>query len=262
MVAQASTAINLQARIEHLKSRPLASTAKTVRETRVRLHRCFAQTFQSVKPKRCKCREYLSYTEAVVSVQRGDSDWLLVPDPRKESLVPYFGAIVVRVTEAERAEQVQQVRTNRETENRILKKFRNLIWKKFTNGNLPQAVVQISDAELRAFLGNPEKLQDCFPEFGEKKLWAKVLQLSTDFWTNHTDSAQNLSDGEYLTDAPKGRGRLVSGGYDLKKLETVGTYDAEAALEAGNIREMSGLFRVKSQGQGPDSYEREGSDDE
>jgi hypothetical protein len=255
MVMHSLAGNSLQSQTVRIRSRQLAVSPKKIRENPVRLHRCFVQTFASVKPKRCKCREYLPYSDAVVSVQRGNSEWLLVLDPKKETLVPYYGAIVVRATKTERAEQVQQLKTYSETEKAILKKFRNLVLKAFAKGNLPQAAIKISDAELRAYLGTPETLRKNFPEFGANKLWAKVLQLSTDFWTNHTDAPENLSDGEYLTEAPRGKGRIVTGGYDLPKLSSISRYDEDFAIESGNLNTFA--KSVRPEGHGPDDYERE-----
>jgi len=155
----------------------------------------------------------------------------------------------------------EQFKATLATEKRILKKFHDFLVSEFSKGRLPQTVLKISPTELRGYLGNPEKLQKHFPEFGEEKLWDKIKKFSTDFWTNHTDAGQNINAGQSLTGAPAGKGKLVSGGYDSQKLETVSVYDMAAAVESGNIREMGNLFRVRPEGSGPDIFDHEDNSD-
>jgi hypothetical protein len=66
------------------------------------------------------------------------------------------------------------------------------------------------------------------------------------------------SRGVFLTDSPKGRGKLVSGGYDGLRIEVVNTAHGLSSDVRGKIQEatQSGGRRFRPEGAGPDDEDR------
>jgi hypothetical protein len=262
MATQAVAPNDIQARTDRLKSRNLFNTPKKVTDSRIKIHRCFLQTAGQEKSSSCSCKDRTTFSEASAMIARGEADWLLVRNPKTTALVKFQRAVVVRPSKSEVKEQSKQLQTYRKNETNIFERFRKLIEKEVSKGDLPPAVLKIGEMELRAYLGSPETLRDTFPEFGIEPLWGKVVKLSSDFWINHADALKISEDsGRFMKLAPQGRGKVVTGGYDLAKLEQVGGYDKEFASESGNLRELGNLFRVKPEGHGPDQFESENDAD-
>jgi hypothetical protein len=254
---------DLQARTERLRNRALFSEAKKVVEPRVKVHRCFNQLAGQEKPKSCSCKDKISFADASGIIARGEADWLLVRNPKTNNLVKFERAIVARASKQEIKAQAKQLQTYHKNETAILERFRKLLEKEVSKGDLPPAVLKISEMELRAYLGSPETLRDIFPEFGIDPLWGKVVKLSSDFWINHADAVKISEDsGRFMKLAPQGRGKVVTGGYDSEKLEQIGGFDLESACEAGNLKELGGMFRVCPKGYGPDQFENDRDDAE
>ncbi len=258
MATQPIAPSNIQARTERLKSRTLFITPKKITDPRIKLHRCFNQIAGQEKPNSCSCKDRITFSEASAMIVRGEADWLLIRNPKINALVKFQRAIVARPSKSEIKEQSTQLQTYRKNETGILERFRKFALSEFSKGNIPQAVVKVSDAELRVYLASPEQLRELFPEFGIKRLWKRLTDFSSDFWINHADAIKISEDtGKYMKLAPQGRGKVVTGGYDLAKLEQVAAYDVDAASESGNQRELGSLFRVRPEGYGPDQFENE-----
>jgi hypothetical protein len=256
MATQVLAPNDLQARTERLKSRALFSEPKRVVDPRIKLHRCFNQTAGQEKPHSCSCKDRINFSEASAMIARGEADWLLIRNPKTHALVKFQRAIVARPSKQQIQAHAKQFQTYRRNETHLFERFRKITESEVSKGDLPPAVLKISEMELRAYLAAPEKLRDTFPEFGIEPLWEKVVGLSADFWINHADADKISEDaGRFLTAAPQGRGKLVSGGYTSAKLEQISGYDVEAASESGNLRELGTLFRVRPEGYGPDQFE-------
>lgn len=190
---------------------------------------------------------------------KGEASWLLIRNPKTTALVKSKRAIVAE-THRERFEE--QTKRRRELDARlkvqaeILQKLRKFIVREFSKGNLPQAMLKISDLELRAYLGNPEHLRNRFPEFETKRLWEKVVEYSAEFWANHTNE-------------PPSRDGFtpVTGGYGPAKIDTVASYDRDFASTMENLNLLSERVQAANfvsrefnggyigRGAGPDEFE-------
>jgi hypothetical protein len=233
-----------QARIARLKGRPLFTTPKKISETGVKVHRCFWQVQGAQRPKYCSCSESVPYHEALAMIKRNVADWLLVENPRTKNLVPFERSIVVRPSREEIADQRATLKDRQTAEADLIESLRKLLTKYFAKGNLPPTVLNLSAAELRAALGNPESFQARFPEIASPALWNKVLELSADFWANHAEIENNPQSVEMRT-----------GGYTTRKLDLIDGYNRDVALETGNLKEFS--KPVRPSGHGPDDFESE-----
>src|SRR5258706_5422214 len=237
MATQALAPNDLQARTDRLKSRALFNTPKQVTDSRIKVHRCFNQTAGQEKPSSCSCKDRITFSEASAMIARGEAEWYLIRNPKKNVRVKFQRAVVACPLKSELKEQSKQLQTYRKNETNIFERFRKLIEKQVSKGDLPPAVLKISEMELRAYLGSPEKLRDTFPEFGINPLWQKVVKLSSDFWINHTDALKISEDaGRFMKLAPQGRGKVVTGGYELAQLEQIGGHDNVDAASSSELR--------------------------
>jgi hypothetical protein len=134
----------------------------------------------------------------------------------------------------------------RETEQKFIQKFRSLL-----RSNL-------SDKDALAAVQHPE-------HFGELGKRGSLLRLSQHYW-NETlcNLGSSVSRGIFLPEAPSGRGRLVTGGYDSNQIEIVDAQhrtDGTRRVKAANFvaRSFNGGI-IASVGHGPDDFISESPD--
>jgi hypothetical protein len=231
MATQPIAPTDIQARIDRLKNRSLFAEPKPTVEKKVRVHRCFSQMGGESKPNSCTCKDRITNSDALAMVARGEADWLLVSNPNTPGLRPFHRAIVVRSSKAV-IEKSRRVKHQRKAEEALIQKFRKFLLRQFSKGNLPHAVLALSDQKLRAYLENPEAIREQFPEFGEHQFFEKIVELSSEFWVTRSGDKISEDTGKSIS-APSGQGQLI---YESSaKLEVLGGYDREAASEAGAL---------------------------
>jgi hypothetical protein len=134
----------------------------------------------------------------------------------------------------------------RETEQKFIQKFRSLL-----RSNL-------SDKDALAAVQHPEHVG----ELGNRE---SLLRLSQHYW-NETlcNLGSSMNQGIFLSEALRGCGRLVTGGYDSNKIEFVDAHhrrDGTRRVKAANFvaRSFNGGI-IASVGHGPDDFISESPD--
>ena len=91
------------------------------------------------------------------------------------------------------------IQRQRRAEDLILQTFRKFLLRQFSKGNLPQAVQNLSDANLRTYLTNPATIKAHFPEFAAPEYFKKVLELASLFLITQS-GADNVSESSAATE--------------------------------------------------------------
>jgi hypothetical protein len=238
----------------------LVPKAKPPTQT-VRVHGCFDITKGELKPERCYCNVQLSVTEADEMIAGGTATWLMATREVHgvKQTYPIHNAIVLTAEEyAKRKSWIKAM-----IPGGPVAKFRAAALRAVLT--VEQILDGLEDPE-KFCAGHPEIFPHGFAKPGYatpfKDRRADVYRPHSYlircfqaciawFWdTLLVGQKLGMSRGLFVTDAPKGLGLLVTGGYDSKKL---------AIVKAAHNRDKNSR-RVKPKGYGPDSSDPRGQE--
>jgi len=198
--------------------------------SQVRVHDCFDVLAGESKPLKCNCPNRVSPQEAQELVDSGKAKFL-----NRRSIA----SLVVRNPVARVANR--EVFAANETDHEFIQKFRT---------SMPGS--KLSESDLLDGIKNPE-------QFNGSDAYPAGRQLSKHYW-NKALVNRGLSKfrGEFLTNAPHGRGKLISGGIDSEKVpepEAQSEKEMSGHVKAANFRkgEFNGGI-ISSPGSEPDDY--------
>src|ERR1700677_2482437 len=203
--------------------------------SRIRVHDCFDVLAGESKPPKCKCPNVIDPEAARELVANGKARVL---SPRSIVSLAVHNS-VARIANG-------RIFAANQTDHEFVQEFRKLF-----------ADVKLSDADILARVKNPEK-------FNGSATDEVLLRLSAHYWNKVLEN-QGLAEsrGEFLADAPHGKGRLISGGYDSEKISRVHAHngrDGGRRVKTANFRK--GAFNdgiLSSAGFGPDKFGTEDS---
>jgi len=199
--------------------------------SQVRVHDCFDVLAGESKPRKCHCPKRVSRQEAQEFVGSGEATFL-----NRRSIA----LLTVRNPAARIANR--EVFVANETDHNFVQEFRTL---------LPKS--KLIESDVLDAIENPEK-------FDGSDAYEPARQLSEHYWNRVlVNSRLSISSGEFLTDAVRGRGKLISGGYDSEKVSILKARSAQQGsrhVKAANFRkgEFNGGI-VSSPGSEPDEFQ-------
>jgi hypothetical protein len=199
---------------------------KNPRTELVLVHFCFDQERSESKPGRCSCALRVSKDRSYELVDAKQADFLLVPNPKTEKLTKFHRGIVVRravvAGETLFAMAVLVKPDRRYVKHEKIKaeircKARRVLQQLFAAGAISQQESQMPDVELDRALQYPEVLLANISLCRQRERWLKV---SLGWWGNIL-GFHRLSEnaGQFIEDADRGTGVVVSGGYNNAKID-------------------------------------------
>jgi len=201
--------------------------------SQVRVHDCFDVLAGESKPLKCNCPKRVSPEEAQELVESGKAKLL-----NRRSI-----ALLGVRNPAARAANPEVFAAN-ETDHEFVQQFRRLVPKS-----------KLSESDVLDGIKNLEK-------FNGSDAYPAARRLSEHYWnTALVNRKLSMSRGEFLTDAPHGRGKPISVGIDSDKISKLrAQYDKEGSgrVKAANFRK--GEFNdgiISSPGSEPDKFSSE-----
>jgi len=212
----------------------------------VLVHTCFDQQIGDIKPDRCKCSAHFTKAEAYEAVDAGRASFLLVKNPKTPKLTKNHRAIVVHQQTVDGqtlfalASPLKPNRRDMRHEaikNKVRQDARRILQKLLSVGAISPQDAQMTDTDLEAIFQKPESFLEWIS--ARKRLrdaFAAVVEL----WWNNILGYHRLhaEAGQFMSDADRGAGVLVTGGYDATKLAEV-----DGARETDTGRVLTANFR-------------------
>lgn len=247
---------------------------------RILVH-CCNPSGQNSTDYRCDCDERITEAQANALLQKGDAEWLVTTRNGK----PYVrrASIVIWQT----SEGLEQIAANREASRKqatrqkavakIIGQFRSKLRPDENAQWTDEQIVEAFETRDPAFMGLPfmggvgakQRLDnasnkeiveqpDFFRELADSaRIHAAFYRAVLNYWNKIKLIADHgLSDnrGQYLTDAPKSKGELVSGGYGDEKLAQADAHreenaDGQRRCDVANFRKGTGGLEMTVDGE-------------
>jgi hypothetical protein len=204
------------------------------------IHFCFDQEAGETKPVRCNCHVRITKDQAYEIVDAGRAQFLLVKNPRTDKLTKFHRAIVVQQHTVDGqtlfalAEPVKPDRRDAKhaaIKTEIMRDARRILQKLFAASAISPEDAVMSDVDLAQVFEHPESFLEKIA--GRKRL-KKSFTLIVEHWYNNILGFHrlNVEAGEFMKDADRTSGLLVSGGYDTEK---IGKVDGARVTDTGRV---------------------------
>lgn len=250
-------------------------------EKLIKVHRCNGTTTKPATDYRCECDDYVSQTEANDLLRHGAAEWLTVdrggkPYTRRDSIVIWSTREPLEKIAATREEK-RRAATREKAVAKILKAFREKLSDSENEKWSNEEIVQAFETRDPAFMelpfmdgaGAKQKLLNASSKeladqssFVQKmadsgRVYAAFYRAALAYWNKVKLMADHgLSDtkGQYMVDADKRKGLLVSGGYGDEKLAQVDAHreenaDGQRRCGVANFRPGSGGLEMTVDGE-------------
>jgi hypothetical protein len=214
----------------------------------IKVHFCFDQGAGETKPDRCKCTVHFTKEEAYEAVDAGRASFLLVKNPKTPKLTKNHRAIAVHRQTVDGqalfavASPLKPDRRDMRHEaisNKVRQDARRILQKLLAVGAISPHDAQMTDADLEAIFQKPESFLERI--CARKRLRDAFSEVVTHWWNNLLGYHKlNLEAGQFMTDADRGAGELVTGGYNATKLNEV-----DGARETDTGRVLTANFRTQ-----------------
>jgi hypothetical protein len=256
-----------------LRIRPVDSPKKVL------VHRC-NPVGPTSSDYRCDCDERITEAQANALLQNGDAERLVTqrngkPYVRRTSIVIWQSRDQLEENAAQR-EASKKEAARQKAVAKIIKQFRDKLRPDENARWNDEQIVEAFETKDPAFMDLPfmcgvgakQKLnnasskeiveQPFFQVLGDTaRVYAAFYRAVLDYWNRVKLVADHgLSDnkGQYLTDAPKSKGELVSGGYGDEKLAQVDAHreenaDGQRRCDVANFRKGSGGLEMNVDGE-------------
>jgi hypothetical protein len=227
---------------------PVQAPPKDAVKPTVLVHFCFNQEAGESKPSRCNCAFRVSQEKAYELIDAGRAHFLLVRNPKTDKLTKFHRAIVMLPRKGLDGQTYFALAAplkpdTREAKHKVIRnsirlKAKRVLQKAFSAGVISQQESQIGDADLEKALENPEPTSARLSSHKRlHSLWSEAVR----HWWNNILGFHHLSldTAKFLTDADRGAGLSVTGGYDSAKIDIV-----TGARETDDGRVAAANFRV------------------
>lgn len=198
----------------------------------VLVHFCFDQESDEQQPERCNCSLRITKRKASEYVDAGKAKFLLVKNAKKQTLVKFHYAIVVRqiliddkfvfaiprpdgpiVSESKREEKHNAIA------NTIRGDARRVLQKLLAKGAISPKEAKPSDAGLEALFQNSDMF--CVHISSQKRLQSEWLDV-VKHWFNNILALGGLGvDAGLTSDADRGEGLQLTGGYGHVEVQKI-----------------------------------------
>jgi hypothetical protein len=233
---------------------------------KVRIHACFNLDTETL-PDRCYCNVHLTREGADQLIAERKAVWLTVT--RNGTTYDIHNAIVVIPGEIEKRKA--EIRELKSPAGKAVAKFVAALRTAQINHEISEADASLTKEQIIEGLNDPEKFCTDYPNiFPNGFVRGNYIMPFTDTRVNVYRSHSRIIDcliecvdwywnkllvgvklsihqGKFMTEAPQGMGKLVTGGYDSAKLSLV---------SAAHERDKDGR-KVKPKGNAPDSFDKD-----
>jgi hypothetical protein len=247
---------------------------KSSREQLVLVHFCFDQQEGEQKPARCNCKQRVSKARAYELIEAGQADFLLVPNPKTNSLTKFHRSIVARrvvvlgepLLPPARRDAWAERRDTKHLQNKteILNKARAILQTALSKRTIAQVDLYVTDTDLELAFEDEMKCSKFLSKFSShKKLFIEMADVVLLWWENILGySRLSMGAGRFLEGAPHSSGEMLTGfgGKDQKADEIAAIADA-AENDIGHVSAANFVKRpfnggvISSVGDGPASYD-------
>ena len=218
----------------------------------VLVHFCFDQERAGTKPDRCSCNLRVTKDRSYDIVDAKQADFLLVKNPKTDKLTKFHKAIVVRraivagetlfalsppVKLSPRDAKHQAIKAA------ITRRARGILQKLLAAGVISHHEANISDSDLEAGLRDPDSFLEHIS--ARKRMQGDWREVAFQWWGNILGYHRlDKNAGQYLTDADRGKGLVVTGTNDRSsltaRLETIsGLGDTDTGKVVGGSGKAS-----------------------
>jgi hypothetical protein len=239
------------------------------------VHRCNLAHQNSPTDYRCQCKERITRTEADALLDSGQAEWLATtragkPYVRHRSIIVWQSReelenlaaeqTAARETEVDRRKAERKEAEKRRDIGKVIKAFRDELNlspddEHWTDEEIIRAFKHVSDSpEYLNGVGMKTRLLDAPTEDVLKssyqemlyagRLSAVLLECAVKYWNVFLKyENQSMNRGRFITEADKGCGELVSGGYDEPKLADVAAAHqrSESTYDENGKRDPEGV---------------------
>jgi hypothetical protein len=216
-------------------------------EKLIKVHRCNDAATKSASDYRCDCDEYISQSAANALLQSGDAEWLTVdrggkPYTRRDSIVIWSTRDQLEQIAASREEN-RKAAARQKAVAKILKTFRDKLTETENEQWSDDHIIAAFETKDPAFMElpfmdgadakqkllsatNKEIAQSSFVQkiADNARIYAAFIGAALAYWNKvklTVDHGLSDTKGQYMTDADRGKGELVSGGYGVDKIAEI-----------------------------------------